>query len=82
MKKTNPGKTAASKTKKAQRGPSGLLKAYLISYNVASLAGWAYVLFLAIQQLVKTQDYKTVFEVTWPVLIVVQTTALFEVGSF
>lgn len=55
------------------------MKLYLISYNVASLAGWAYVLFLAIQQLIKAEDYKNVFEATWPVLIVVQSTALFEV---
>jgi hypothetical protein len=78
--KTNTIQLAStSASKKAHRGPSGLLKLYLISYNVASLAGWAYVLLLAVQQLIKSQDYKTVFDVTWPVLIVVQSTALFEV---
>ncbi|CAO3627729.1 unnamed protein product [Mucor fragilis] len=64
---------------KQKRGPSGLLKSYLIAYNFASLAGWAYVLFLAVAQVASTGSYENVFEVTWPVLIVVQSTALFEI---
>ncbi|KAI7897205.1 tyrosine phosphatase-like protein [Mucor mucedo] len=72
-------KVSPSTSKKVHRGPSGLLKAYLIAYNVGSLAGWGYVLLLAIQQLFKAQDYTNVFEATWPVLIVVQSTALFEI---
>jgi hypothetical protein len=55
------------------------LKLYLISYNVASLAGWAFVLFLALQQLAQTQDYTKTFDATWSVLVIVQSTALFEV---
>ncbi|KAI8636128.1 tyrosine phosphatase-like protein [Parasitella parasitica] len=64
---------------KPKRRPSGLLKFYLIAYNFASLAGWAFVLFLALAQIVSTGSYKNVFEVTWPVLIVIQSTALFEI---
>lgn len=58
------------------------MKSYLIAYNFASLAGWAYVLFLAVAQVASTGSYENVFEVTWPVLIVVQSTALFEASSF
>lgn len=64
-----------------KRGPSGLLKLYLITYNFVSLAGWAYVLFLAIAKIAATGTYENVFEVTWPTLIIVQSTALFEVIS-
>ncbi|KAI9487646.1 MAG: tyrosine phosphatase-like protein [Benjaminiella poitrasii] len=63
----------------SKRGPSGLLKTYLVAYNFASLAGWAYVLFLALAQIARSGTYQNVFEATWPVLIVVQTTALFEI---
>jgi very-long-chain (3R)-3-hydroxyacyl-CoA dehydratase len=62
-----------------KRGPSGLLKLYLIAYNFASLAGWAYVLFLAIAKVATAGTYENVFDVTWSTLIVVQSTALFEV---
>jgi hypothetical protein len=54
----------------------------LVAYNFASLAGWAYILFLALAQVARTGSYEKVFEVTWPVLIVVQSTALFEVSVF
>ncbi|KAI7899655.1 tyrosine phosphatase-like protein [Cokeromyces recurvatus] len=69
----------ATSAQASKRGPTGLLKLYLITYNFASLAGWAYVLFLALAQIARESSYQNVFEATWPVLIVVQTTALFEV---
>ncbi|CEP12671.1 hypothetical protein [Parasitella parasitica] len=69
----------AKPEQKSKRGPSSLLKTYLVAYNFTSLTGWAYVLFLALAQIVSTGSYKDVFEATWPVLIVVQSTALFEI---
>ncbi|KAI8968986.1 Ptplb-like protein [Mycotypha africana] len=62
-----------------ERSTLGPLKLYLLAYNMASLSGWAYVLALALLQIVQSGTYVHVFDKTWPVLLIVQTTALLEI---
>jgi very-long-chain (3R)-3-hydroxyacyl-CoA dehydratase len=42
---------SSEKQAKHRAGPSGPVKAYLTAYNLASAAGWSYVLFLTVQHL-------------------------------
>ena len=62
------------------KGNNIVVSAYLVLYNAALAAGWAYVLFLAVMELVE-EDYKWegVYKaVEWP-LKYAQTIAVFEV---
>ncbi|CAO3597947.1 unnamed protein product [Absidia cylindrospora] len=70
----------ASSSPSVKKPASGFIPTYLLAYNVVSWCGWLYVLQLAIAELIKSNgDWRGVFEVTWPLLQVVQTAALFEV---
>ncbi|KAI8972931.1 tyrosine phosphatase-like protein, partial [Pilobolus umbonatus] len=52
---------------------------YLLSYNFLSLLGWTGIFILGVTQLLTGHTNIEIFETTWPVLVVVQTTALFEI---
>jgi hypothetical protein len=45
----NSGQNSSSPKKKICQEKGTMMKAYLVFYNAASAAGWAYVLYLAIQ---------------------------------
>ncbi|KAL0956284.1 hypothetical protein HGRIS_002442 [Hohenbuehelia grisea] len=46
-----PSATDARTRKNAKRGPRGIVKWYLVAYNVLSALGWSYVLFITVNHL-------------------------------
>jgi len=55
------------------------MKAYLVAYNLASAAGWAYVLFLALTGLKEGKTPAEAWDSFGTSLMVVQTTMAFEI---
>ncbi|KAG2173385.1 hypothetical protein INT44_008737 [Umbelopsis vinacea] len=67
-------------TKAQNKGPQGLIKAYLMAYNQISFLGWSWILVLAIKELVENDfNYTGVFNAVWKYLPAVQTAAALEI---
>lgn len=57
-----------------------MIKVYLMAYNQLSFLGWAWILVLAVKELVENDfSYTGVFKVVWKYLPAVQTAAALEV---
>ncbi|KAF9432653.1 hypothetical protein BGZ76_010507 [Entomortierella beljakovae] len=80
MAKTKSQSSSASSSKKASKPVNPVINFYLIIYNWASFAGWAYVLVQTVKTLVETgYDFTKVYAVIGDQLVWVQTAAILEV---
>lgn len=63
----------------AKKGPSLPVKAYLVLYNLASAAGWAYHLSIVLNGLIENKPALETWKESGPILTLVQTAAMLEV---
>ncbi|KXS19800.1 PTPLA-domain-containing protein [Gonapodya prolifera JEL478] len=71
---------SVSKIEKS-KGPNPFVRAYLVAYNVASLAGWGYMVFKTVKHFfVEGGSTADLFEKTGELTILVQTGALLEIA--
>lgn len=65
--------------KPTKSGPGFLSKAYLLAYNGFQFAGWSYLLFQVAKHFASGKDISTLWEVTRPIVMIIQNSAVLEV---